>query len=84
MTAVRLPANHYAANWSATMECSVVETNELGILFARLPDGSDKEEAFLDIARSFHPYLMKYLEMILRGRMPTWGAATAQPRPTES
>ena len=72
--AVRLPAKHYAANWPAITECSVSKTNELGIRFARLPDGQDKEEAFLDIAQSFHPYLMNYLEMILRGRMPVWGA----------
>jgi hypothetical protein len=87
MTAVRLPAHHFAANWAAINEylaaqtivgvlCSVTKTNELGIRFARLPDGPDKEEAFLGIAKSFHPYLMKYLEMIIRGRVPTWGTDT--------
>ena len=32
----------------------------------------NKQEAFLAIARNFHPYLMKYLEMIVRGRIH-WG-----------
>jgi len=34
--------------------------------------GPAKEQALLDLARSFHPYLMKYLAMICRGHVPTW------------
>jgi hypothetical protein len=45
---------------------------------ARLPGGvipnPVKQDVLLELCRAFHGYLMKYLVMIRRGHVPTWGA----------
>src|SRR4051812_6071219 len=47
--------------------------NDLGRRYARLPDEQEKEDILLEICQCFHPYLMKYLVMICRGRIPVVG-----------
>jgi len=50
----------------------VDEINALGLRYATLPAGADKEQALLALCQAFHPYLMKYLAMICRGHVPTY------------
>jgi hypothetical protein len=70
MKTVSLPPNHYAATWSTEDVFSLEEASKLGYDYAVLPDGPEKEAKFLDIARTFHGYLIKYLFMICRGHLP--------------
>ena len=38
-----------------------------------LPDGEEKKSALTELCQCFHPYLMKYLVMIVRGHLPLYG-----------
>jgi hypothetical protein len=46
------------------------ETNALGVKYANLPEGNEKEEMLLHLSKCFHGYLMKYLNMVVRGHLP--------------
>jgi hypothetical protein len=46
------------------------EVNDLAIRYAKLPDGPDKETAFLKLVECFHGYLIKYTNMVIRGQLP--------------
>jgi hypothetical protein len=46
------------------------EVNDLAIRYAKLPDGPDKEAAFLKLVECFHGYLIKYTNMVIRGQLP--------------
>ena len=46
------------------------DTNILGISYANSPEGPDKEAIMLELTQCFHGYLMKYLNMIVRGHLP--------------
>ena len=70
MKSVTLSAQHYAANWEIDNIRTPAELTQLGIEFAALPEGAAKEEKLLEILQAFHSYLLKYLSMILRGRLP--------------
>jgi len=67
-----LSKNHYAFHWPTGRIRPVSEVNQLGIEYASLPDGKQKEEKLLELCRCFHGYLMKYLNMILRGHLPKY------------
>jgi hypothetical protein len=69
-----LSSLHYAHDWeTASSETlnDVKTVNLLAIDYASLPDGPVKEEKCLAIVRCFHGYLMKYLNMIVRGHLPS-------------
>ena len=69
-----LSPNHFASKWSVPNKDDFrgyEETNILGIKYAMLPDNSPaKEELMLELTQAFHGYLMKYLNMIVRGHLP--------------
>jgi hypothetical protein len=48
------------------------EVTELGIRYAQASE-SAKEELSLELLQCFHSYLMKYLDMIVRGHLPRYG-----------
>lgn len=69
-----LSQDHYASRWeiaSSDTLNDVKTVNELAIVYATTPDGADKERQCLEIVRCFHGYLMKYLNMIVRGHLPS-------------
>ena len=45
---------------------------DLGIRYAQA-EGEEKKELSLELLQCFHTYLMKYLDMILRGHLPRYG-----------
>jgi hypothetical protein len=53
---------------------AIPQINGLGVSYAQLPDGPAKEARLLELCQCFHQYLMKYLSMICRGHIPTWGS----------
>lgn len=64
----------YAASWKTEgVVRSIEEINDLGRRYAELSEGPEKEAILLEICQCFHPYLMKYLVMICRGRLPLMG-----------
>ncbi len=66
MRTTYLSKNHYASKWIEQPR-SVEETNVLGLKFALLSDGPEKEAALLEILQKFHSYLVKYMGMICGG-----------------
>ena len=84
MKSITLPSSHYAAGWRTDNFKQLDEVNELGRRYAELPDeipaagdllvsNPEKETLLLELCQCFHPYLMKYLVMICRGRVPIVG-----------
>ena len=69
MKSTALPPDHYAAGWNTGELRSHAEINSLGKRYAETHD----QEALLELCKSFHPYLMKYLVMICRGHVPVAG-----------
>jgi hypothetical protein len=71
MTEVLLPHWHYASTWGT--DESVIkpleEVTEMGCRYAETKDST----ILLELCKCFHPYLMKYLVMIVRGHMPVRG-----------
>ena len=68
-----LSATHYAAGWVVPDDDNFnvrTEVNDLAIRYAKLPDGPDKEAAFLKLVECFHGYLIKYTNMVIRGQLP--------------
>lgn len=68
-----LSSEHFAYRWPVPTKeefRSYEETNILGIQYANLPDGTTKQEVMLELTQCFHGYLMKYLNMIVRGHLP--------------
>lgn len=65
-----LPSWHYAAQWQTDQRFTSSEMTELGRAFHRESDKSEKERLLLELLRRFHAYLMKYVMMISRGRLP--------------
>ena len=66
MKSTALPPDHYAAGWNTGELRTHAEINSLGKRYAETHD----QEALLELCKSFHPYLMKYLVMICRGHEP--------------
>ena len=74
MKAIHRLSNHYAAWKTQGVVKSIPEVTALGRRYAELPDGAaEKEALLLELCRSFHPYLTKYLTMICRGHIPIAG-----------
>ena len=68
-----LSSEHFAYKWPVPTKedfRAYEETNELGIKYANLPDGDAKQALMLELTQCFHGYLMKYLNMIVRGHLP--------------
>jgi hypothetical protein len=71
--ASNLSQEHFAYSWAIPVKeefRDYEETNILGIRYATLEDGLAKEELMLVITQCFHGYIMKYLNMIVRGHLP--------------
>jgi hypothetical protein len=69
----QLSSNHYASKFKMPKEDSLNNrdvVNELGIKYAKLTDGSEKETVLLEILTCFHGYIMKYVNMVVRGHLP--------------
>ena len=64
---------HYASEWQIPEGPEgfhkVSEVNALGHKYALLPNGPEKEEVLLSLLENFHTYLMKYLNMVVRGHI---------------
>lgn len=68
-----LSSEHFASRWPVPTKedfHGYEETNILGIKYATLPDGPEKQDLMLVLTQCFHGYLMKYLNMIVRGHLP--------------
>jgi hypothetical protein len=63
---------HYASQWPSDSAEAVKPLDELTELGRRYAETKDRD-ILLEICRSFHPYLMKYVVMICRGHVPTIG-----------
>lgn len=74
-----LSSEHFASKWLIPTKedfYGYEDTNILGIKYANLPDGPDKEDLLLQLTKCFHGYLMKYLNMIVRGHLPPMNSST--------
>ena len=75
---IEFSKEHYAAKWPLPAECDHYDrkaVNILGLAFAGMEPGPDKDAAGLELVKCFHPYLMKYLFMICRGHLPDMHSA---------
>lgn len=71
-------ANKYASQWPTyEQHRPASELTDLGICFLQA-SGPEKEDLNLELLRAFHPYLYKYLDMIIRGHLPHYGFRTNQ------
>lgn len=73
-----LSSNHFAYRWPVPVKGefhAFEDTNALGIQYATTPDGPSKEAVMLELTQFFHGYIMKYLNMIVRGHLPAVGSA---------
>jgi hypothetical protein len=66
-----LSSSHYAARWGKP-DYSLEAMTALGIKYAALQDGPEREDVLLTIVKAFHAYILKYVNMIMRGHLPTW------------
>jgi hypothetical protein len=74
-----LSSEHYAYRWATPAKedfYGYEETNILGTKYANLIDGEDKQTLLLELTQCFHGYIMKYLNMIVRGHLPPINSAT--------
>lgn len=68
-----LSKNHYAYKWvipTAENLNNRVTVNNLGIKYAGLPAGQEKQDIQLEVMKCFHAYTLKYLNMIIKGTLP--------------
>jgi hypothetical protein len=66
-----LSTNHYASGWKRP-DNTLEAVTALGIRYASMPDGLEREDVLLTIIRCFHPYIFKYVDMIIRGHLPSY------------
>jgi hypothetical protein len=74
-----LSSEHFASKWAIPTKedfHGYEDTNILGTKYANLPDGEEKQELMLELTKCFHGYLMKYLNMIVRGHLPSINSST--------
>lgn len=71
------PAHRWHIATSDTFQ-NYETVNELGVKYANLPDGTEKEEIMCALLECFHGYLMKYLNMVVRGHLPPIKSAAGQ------
>ena len=70
---VTLSSDHYAAKWKVPNEEDFnnrEEVNKLGVTYATLDPGPEREAILLQLMENFHGYIMKYLSMIVKGKVP--------------
>lgn len=70
-----MPRGHFAADWEKTQiddYHDVAEITELGVRYKTLPVGEEREAIALKLIKCFHSYLMKYLNLIICGRLETF------------
>lgn len=73
-----LSCDHFASKWTIPTKVDFYDyetTNALGIKYANLPDGTEKEALMLELVRCFHGYLMKFLNMVVNGHFPPINSA---------
>ena len=66
---------HYAlstAKWPKEEGNKLEDITNLGVRYASMADGPEREAVLLLILRAFHSYLLKYTDMIQRGHLPTF------------
>jgi hypothetical protein len=69
----RLPSWHYASQWPADVPPRPLdEMTELGTRYVQ-STGADRKALGLELLEAFHPYLAKYLDIIVRGHLPWYG-----------
>jgi hypothetical protein len=67
-----LSNDHYAAAWPLEENYKLEDITQLGVRYASLEEGPEKQNVLLSIVRCFHAYLMKYTEMVQRGHIPIY------------
>jgi hypothetical protein len=70
MKSLSLSPLHYAAKWPTDVVRTPAELTKLGAEFVDFPEGHEKERLLVELLQRFHGYLLKYVSMILRGRLP--------------
>lgn len=73
-----LSSDHFASRWLVPTKeefRGYEDTNILGIRYATLPNSSEKEDLLLELTQAFHGYIMKYVNMIVRGHLPPLNSA---------
>jgi DNA-directed RNA polymerase specialized sigma24 family protein len=68
-----LSPEHFAYKWKTPAKEDFYDyetTNALGIKYANLPEGPEKEALLLELVKCFHGYLTKFLNMVVRGHLP--------------
>ena len=66
-----LSSSHYAARWGK-QDYSLEAMTALGIKYAAMQDGPEREDVLLTIVQAFNSYILKYVNMIMRGHLPTY------------
>lgn len=70
-----LDSHHYAAEWTLPKSNemnSLSIVNQAGIDYAISIDGLEKEDKLLNLLKCFHPYIMKYVDLIVRHHKSTY------------
>lgn len=76
--AANLSSEHFASRWVVPTKeefRGYKDTNILGIRYATICDGPEKEDLLLELTQAFHGYLMKYLNMIVKGHLPSMNSS---------
>jgi hypothetical protein len=73
-----LSNSHYAAAWPIEETYEPDFITGLGIRYAALPPGAEREDVMFQIVRCFHAYLLKYADMIQRGHLPIYRGRVSQ------
>ena len=67
-----LSSSHYAAKWPKEEGNKLEDITNLGVRYAGMPEGPEREAALLLILQAFHSFLLKYADMIQRGHLPVY------------
>ena len=65
---------HYAYQWRIPSDSNLHDhkkVNQLAIEYATAEDGPHKESLFLQLVECFHGYLIKYVNMVINGHLPS-------------
>jgi hypothetical protein len=68
-----LSNSHYASKWQVCTTENLndrVAVNNLGVKYATLSAGYEKQDIQLQIIKCFHAYVLKYMNMITKGTLP--------------
>jgi hypothetical protein len=69
-----LSAKHYASKWQASElddRNKLADVNKIAYEFATTTDQARKDELQLQLLECFHTYILKYLNMIIFGQLPS-------------